>query len=267
MNLRPMNEADIDPVVEVIDSHDDDDAEDARRDFELNGTEYHWVAELDHSVVGVSGYRPVPETTGSGYISWTYVHEDHRGRGIGKKLFSNAVDHAVDAGAQKLFIKVSNYVDEDGDQIYLSATKMYESFGFECELISKDFYDDGEDQLIFSKSFMSSTEEDVEKITEKPTIRFIDIFEIAETNGAYSFSWEVTKKPLLGTRSFSVEDLRIGLKAVAEQGGRIVFLTFLSNLPLIHSPLVEAGFKFVGELKDYYEPGIHELHFVQRLDS
>ena len=142
---------------------------------------------------------------------------------------------------------------------------MYESFGFECEVVSKDLYDQGEDQFIYSKNLTPIAEEEAEKLNEKPVIRFVDIFEITGTNGAYSFTWEVTKKSLFEKRSFTADDLRIGLEAVKERGGRIVFLTFLSNLPLIHSPLVNAGFKLVGELKDYYEPGVHELHFVHRL--
>jgi ribosomal protein S18 acetylase RimI-like enzyme len=262
-----MTEADIDRVVDVIDSHDDDDAEDARHDFENNGIETQWVAEIKGAVAGICGYRQVPETFGTGWLSWTYVHKNHCGNGIGRQLFRYVIDHAIKAGAQKLFIKVSNYIDEDGHSVYLAATNLYASFGFECEIISKDLYDVGEDQLIYSKNLVPTPNEEEKKETEKPVIRFVDIYEVAGTNGAYSFTWSVTRKSLFQRRSFSVNDLQIGLRAVKERGGRIVFLTFLSNLPLIHLPLVRAGFKLVGELKNYYEPGVHELHFVHRLGS
>jgi len=267
MNIRPMNQSDIGVVVGVIDSHDEDDADDARSDFEESGTETHWVAEIDGGIIGICGYRQVPETHGSGWISWTYVHKDNCGTGVGKKLFQHTMEHAIDAGAQKLFIKVSNYVDEGGKKIYQTATKMYESFGFECEVTSKDFYDDGEDQLIYAKNLFPNPESEVDKENEKPVVRFVDIYEIAETNGAYSFRWEVFKKSFFQKRSFTVDDLHVGLRAVKERGGRIVFLTFLSNLPLIHSPLASAGFKLVGKLTNYYEPGVHELHFVHRLEG
>ena len=267
INIRPMTESDVDGVIDVIDIHDEDDANDARHDFEQCGLESHWVAEIGGVVTGISGYRQVPETYGTGYLSWTYVHEDHCGKGIGKKLLRYVIDHATEAGAQKLFVKISNYIDDDGHSIYLAATKMYASFGFECEIVSKDFYDTGEDQFIYSKTLNPLPDEEEKKENEKPVIRFVDIHEITGTIGAYSFIWAVTRKSLFQRRSFSVDDLQIGLRAVKERGGRIVFLTFLSNLPLIHSPLVSAGFKLVGELKDYYEPGVHELHFVHRLDS
>lgn len=260
-----MTKDDIDAVVEVIDSHDEDDAEDARHDFENFGIEDQWVAEVDGRVVGTSGFRRVPETDGTGYISWTYVAADLCRQGIGKELFRHVLDVAAGEGARKMFVKISNYRKGDGPSVYHGATRMYESFGFACEIVSKDFYDEDEDQYIYSKVLLPDPTPDAVKATEKPTIRFVDIFEIGETDGAYSFEWDVVKKPLFRQRSFTVEDLVIGLNAVRERGGRIVFLTFPSNLPLIHSPLADAGFKLVGELRDYYESGIHEMHFVHRL--
>jgi len=38
-------------------------------------------------------------------------------------------------------------------------------------------------------------------------------------------------------------------------------------LPLIHKPLQEAGFKYVGSLKNYFELGIDEMHFVHRMEE
>jgi ribosomal protein S18 acetylase RimI-like enzyme len=267
MQIRAMTENDIDDVVNVIDTHDDDDAEDARHDFEKFGVSDQWVVEVEGSVVGTSGFRRVPETDGTGWISWTYVDAERCGHGIGRGLFKHVLDQISNDGGNKIFIKVSNYQDEDGEKTYLAATKMYESFGFARVLVSKDFYDSGEDQYIYSKDLRPVDIEDELKAEEKPAIRFVDIFEIGETDGAYSFTWQVINKPLFQQRSFSADDLTVGLKAVKESGGRIVFLTFPCNLPLIHSPLSDAGFKFVGQLTDYYERGVHEMHFVHRLDG
>ncbi len=267
MNIRSMTKLDIDAVVNVVNSHDDDDGRDARNDFEINGTDTHWVAEVNAVIVGISGYRPVPETSGTGWISWTYVFKNNCGENIGKKLLKHTIDCALEDGAQQLFIKVSNYCDDDNNNIYSTAMKMYESFGFECEIVSKDFYDAGEDQFIYAKNLTQGLGQDVHKENEKPAIRFVDIHEITGTDGAYRFSWEVAKPTIFQKKSFTVKDLNIGLKAVKDQGGRIVFLTFLSNLPLIHFPLSETGFKFIGQLTDYYEPGVHELHFVHNLEN
>ena len=103
---------------------------------------------------------------------------------------------------------------------------------------------------------------------EKPVIRFNGLHEIADSDGAYTFAWVVQDSiKLFGKRSFSVDDLMLGLRSVKEAGGRRVFLTFPSNLPLIHKPLQAAGFKFVGQLTDYYERGVHEFHFTHDLSA
>lgn len=267
MQIRKMTEADIDAVVDIIDAHDDDDAEDARHDFETHGGSDQWVAEFDGRVVGTSGFRRVPETDGTAWISWTYVDAEKCGQGIGRTLFQHVLDEIAGAGGRKIFVKISNYQDDEGDSPYAAAAKMYEAFGFGVDLINKDFYDVGEDQYIYSKSLTPDDGEDVLKEDEKPAIQFVDIFEIGETDGAYSFSWEVAGRSLFRRNSFTANDLMIGLRAVKEQEGRAVFLTFPSNLPLIHSPLAEAGFRFVGQLTDYYERGVHELHYVHDLEG
>jgi hypothetical protein len=77
----------------------------------------------------------------------------------------------------------------------------------------------------------------------------------------------VVEKKLFEKRGFSAEDLIIGLQEIKKRGGRKVFLTFPGNLPLVHEPLVNAGFKFMGELASYYEPGLSELHFSHNLDN
>ena len=148
---------------------------------------------------------------------------------------------------------------------------MYQSLGFEIELTNTDFYDDGENQLILGLELGptdADASQNIEIVDEKPTIRFNGLFEIAETDGAYTFSWNVPEKAaIFGNRCFSVEDLKLGLKSAQEEGGRKVFLTFPGNLPLIHKPLRAAGFKLVGKLKDYYEQGLDELHFVHDLTN
>jgi hypothetical protein len=185
-------------------------------------------------------------------------------------MFMALLDVLRDEDVRKVFIKVSNYEDPEDGKIYERAHQLYQSAGFELELTNKDFYDLSEDQFIYSKTLRvrAADEEVAEVLEEKPVIRFNGMYEIAECDGAYTFSWIVEeKKALFGKRSFSVDDLLIGLKAVKSDGGRKVFLTFPSNLPLIHQPLQNAGFKFVGELKDYYENGVNEMHFSHSLDT
>ena len=266
MLCREMKNEDIDNVIDIIDTHDDDDADDALKDFEYNGISFQWVIMHKNKIIGTSGFRPIAETDNSAYISWTYIHKKYCKQGYGNQIFKYVLDELIKVQVNKIFIKISNYKDEKGYEPYQAAIKLYEKHGFDLEIISKDFYDEKEDQLIYSKDIRPNIDKNIFKEEEKPTIRFEDIFEIAESEGSYSFAWKVIKKPFFQKRSFSTQDLLTGIKAVKEKKGRKIFITFPSNLPLIHLPLQEAGFKYIGELKNYYELGIHEMHFVHNLD-
>ena len=270
--LRPMYMGDLHKVLDIINAHDDDDAEAAEADFHESGFEGQFVLEKDDKVIGVTGYRPVPATDNTYWLSWTYLHKAFRGQGLGKKMTSELIDKLCTQGGRKLFVKVSTYEDPEQGQIYARALKMYQSIGFELEVTSYDFYDIGEDQLILGLILRdkgdATFEDDIEVQDEKPVIRFNGLQEISETEGSYTFLWEVKDTvKLFGKRSFSSDDLIIGLRAVKSDGGRKIFLTFPSNLPLIHKPLQTTGFKYVGQLTNYYEAGVHEMHFTHDLEG
>ena len=270
--LRPMYMSDLPQVLRIIDDVDEDDAESAEADYEQEGFDNQFVLEVEGEVVGVTGYREVSATDNTYWLSWTYLDEAVRGQGLGKSMLADILTKLRDAKARKLFVKISSYEDPEEGKIYERALKMYQSSGFQTEVVSESFYDDGEDQLILGLNLRvesaGAVDDEVKVEDEKPVIRFNGLHEIADTDGAYPFAWEVRDSiKLFGKRSFSTEDLLLGLRSVKESGGRRVFLTFPSNLPLIHKPLQAAGFNYVGQLADYYERGVHEFHFVHDLHS
>jgi GNAT superfamily N-acetyltransferase len=268
--LRPMYMSDLPKVVKIIDFYDDDDAEAAEADFHNNGFEGHFVLELDGKVIGVTGYRNIAATDRSCWLSWTYLANDQRGKGLGKFMTQELLQKVKQIQGRKIFVKISDYDDPDEGKIYAPALAMYQSLGFVEEVKSVDFYDEGEDQMILGLNLSDAAEDETNHMVEeeKPIIRFNGLHKIAETKAAYTFLWEVRKKKkLFGKRNFTVEDLLVGLNAVKKAGGKKIFLTFPSNLPLIHAPLQGAGFKFVGQLSDYYEKGVHESHFSHDLSN
>lgn len=263
--MRAMYMSDTASVIEIIGDHDEDDGEAAEAEFHEEGIEGQYVLVDNETVLGISGYREVDGCDGTYYLSWTYLDEDVRGSGLGKKMLKDVIARLKDIDARKLFVKVSDY-EEDGENIYATALSLYKSVGFIQEIVSDDFYDEGESQTILGLELKPQSQE-MQVADEKPVIRFKGLFEIAETDGAYTFEWTVEKSAgFFGDRSFSAEDLEIGINSIREQGGRKIFLTFPSNLVLIHRPLQAAGFKYVGQLKDYYEEGLHELHFSHNLE-
>lgn len=269
-NLRPMYKSDLVPVIRIITAYDEDDGEAAQADYEEDGVEDQFILELDEKIIGVTGFRKVPATDKTCWLSWTYIDPDYRAKGYGKAMVLELIEKMKSLGARKLFVKVSDYEAPDKGKVYARGLNLYKNIGFVQELINNDFYDEDENQLILGLDLIADENpgDDYNIKDEKPVIRFNGLFEIAETEGAYTFSWDVNEAKLFfGKRSFSVDDLMIGINSVKSEGGRKIFLTFPSNLPLIHKPLQAAGFKFVGRLKNYYERGVDELHFSHNLDN
>ncbi len=267
--LRPMHMSDLPQVLKIIHAHDEDDGEAAEADFHASGFEHQFVFDHDDTVIGVTGFRSIDATDHTAWLSWTYLKQEYRGQGHGKSMTEGLIEKLRADGGRKLFVKVSTYEDPEKGKIYDTALKMYNSLGFTEEVTNIDFYDEDENQIILGLHLADEIEgENIDAAEEKPIIRFNGLYEIAETEGSFTFKWTVLDSiKLFQKRAFTVEDLEVGLDSVKNDGGRKVFLTFPSNLPLIHQPLQAAGFKFTGQLSHYYEQGVHEMHFVHDLNN
>lgn len=261
--IRLYRVEDLEKVVQLIAEHDQDDADSA--EDTLNSEDcINWVSILDSEIVGVSGYERVRGTDKSSYLSWTYVAKERCGHGIGTQLLDVVLGHAKSEDCRLMLVKVSDYIEPGKSvSLYDTANRLYIKSGFERQIYCNDFYDEGEGIEIMSLRLRKSDPETLKLKDEKPRLEFCGLREIAETKGAYTFDWRVPSGLSVFTkRNFSVNDIEIGLSAASTAGARAVFLTFPSNLPLIHKPLQLAGFKYLGEIKDYYEDGLNEMHFI-----
>lgn len=265
--LRPMLEDDIDAVVALIESHDEDDAEEAERFYrEFNGCYGQFVLEKEGDLIGVTGFEAPTGCDQSYWISWTYIDAQHTNEGLGRKMLTELFDYLQQQqGGRKLFVKVSNYVDPEDGAIYAAALHLYESMGFSIEVRHDDFYDAGEAQIILGMRLQREQEHpDVEQ--QHVAIQFNEIFEIGETEGSWSFGWH-EQKGGGSDAAFAKEDVLTGLDAVREEEARCVFLSFPSNYAGVRKPLIESGFTEAGSLKDYYADGIDELHYAYNFNQ
>ena len=259
-----MLEEDIDAAVGLIESHDEDDAEDAQRFYrEFNGCYGQFVLEKEGELIGVTGFEAPTGCDQSYWISWTYIDAQHCNQGLGRKMLTELFDYLQQQqGGRKLFVKVSDYVDPEDGAIYAAALHLYESMGFSIEVQHDEFYDVGEAQIILGMRLQQKQEQEHSAVAQQQVaIQFNEIFEIGETEGSWSFGWHEQK----GGGSdvpFTADDLRTGLGAVREEGARCVFISFPSNYTGIGKPLIESGFTEAGSLKDYYADGIDELHYA-----
>lgn len=255
--LIPMHDGDIAAVVDIIDSHDEDDAEEAQASFERLGTDHFHVLTWDGEPVGVTGIRPINGADHSAWLSWTYVHDDHVGKGLGRYMLESLFAKLREHQARMLFVAVSDYVDPEDGAIYAAAMHLYRSLGFVESVVNPDFYAPGENQYLLSLRLATEAAAANNIAAEKPGLELCRLDEIAETEGSFFIDWQVE-----GNKVFTAKDLQLGIDSAAEQQARAVYITFPSNLPDVAKPLRQAGFSPRGQLKDYYEDGLHEDHYV-----
>ncbi len=257
--LREMQTGDIARVVALIESHDEDDAEAAEKSYiHPAGVDDQFVLEKDGEIIGVTGFVTPPGCDRTHWLSWTYVHDEHTSQGHGRRIINELIEHLREQDGRKLFVNVSDYVSEEDGAIYAAALHLYQSIGFSIEITLEDFYDVGESQIILGMRLQDSLESDIQN--EYCPIQFNSVYEIAETDNAYSFGWHDQ-----GRSMFSAADVQIGIDSVRNDGGRAVFLSFPSNYVDVHDTLLAAGLNQAGVLQDYFEDGIHEHHYTFRL--
>ena len=257
-HLREMQPEDIRPVFEVIESQDEDDAEEALASYqEIGGTMDNYVMEVNNRVIGVTGYQTPPACDETHWLNWTYVHDDYANQGNGRLMLTELIQHLKDKDGRMLFVKVSDYVDEEDGAIYAAALHLYKSLGFKEEIVHKDYYDDGESQTILSLRLKSEAAETPSIAVENCPVQFNAVFEIGDTEGAYSFGWHDE-----GEAVFTKEDVTIGIQQARKDDARALFLSFPHNYSMVGKTLLASGFKHSGTLKDYFEDGVHEEHFT-----
>ena len=158
--VRPMVAADLREVLRIVRLHDSDDARAAQDYFahyKPGVGEYeavqHFVLEDPTAtrrdggtgrVVGVSGYHidEGGEAAGIYWLGWTYVNPYFRGRGYGAQLLHVVFEHVRRFGARKLYLTTSSLPK------FEAAVGFYQRHGFAEEGRLRDFYCDGEHQLI-----------------------------------------------------------------------------------------------------------------------
>jgi len=265
IQLEEMQTEDIDAVLSVIESQDDDDAEAAEPGYRaIGGCLDQFVIREKGKIIGVTGYLTPPACEQTYWLSWTYVDAEHANQGYGRKMLNALIAHLKEKDARMLLVNVSDYVDdepEEGDDgaIYAAALHLYQSLGFKIEITHPDYYDKGESQIVLglrlSEVPAMIMESDIPQ--ENIAVKFKAVYEIADTDDAYSFAWDDE-----GEQIFSVDDVSIGLDDVRDKEGRVVFLSFPSNYSQVAELLISAGFKKSGVLPDYYDDGIHDQHFT-----
>lgn len=149
-NIRKVQIQDLDGLKEVLDSSELfpseylDDMISAY--FNNNDTEEIWFTYIDNNSPIALGYC-VPEkfTNGTYNLYAIAVKKELQGQGIGHKMMAFIEKLLVDSGKRILIIETSS-IDH-----YILTRKFYNKLGYRQEAVIKDFWNDGEDKVIFWK--------------------------------------------------------------------------------------------------------------------
>jgi len=155
MNIRPVEKSDLTNLKKVIDSNDlfpSELLDDMIKDY-LAGTPENkeiWLTTEDSSQV-VAFCAPEKMTSGTFNLYLIAVHPWRQGKGIGTEILQHLEKHLVEQQQARILL-----VETSGNMEFDTARKFYQKCGFQEEARIREFYDKGEDKIVFWKKLGST---------------------------------------------------------------------------------------------------------------
>ncbi len=133
------NQAEIQCALELVDIflHDD-----VQEDYRLVV-----AREEGRRVQGYACWGPTPLTRGTYDLYWIATHPDSQGRGVGTELMSYVEAKVQELSGRLLVVETST------KESYGATVRFYRRLGYEEASLIRDFYDTGDDKLVFVKRF------------------------------------------------------------------------------------------------------------------
>ena len=103
------------------------------------------TADGPDGVVGFAYYAPEEMTDRTWYLWWIAVGKGVQARGLGGELLRYAEAEARAAGARLFLAETSSLPHYD------LTRKFYLKHGYEAAAVIRDFYEDGDDMVVFRK--------------------------------------------------------------------------------------------------------------------
>ena len=106
-----------------------------------------WLVFDDDGVQAVAYCAPEQMTNGTWNLLLIAVHPDDQNQGIGKQLMLYVEQALKGLGVRVLLVETS------GTTEFSRTRSFYEKIGYNNEACIRDYYDDGDDKIVFHKSF------------------------------------------------------------------------------------------------------------------
>lgn len=101
--------------------------------------------DLNEKPVAYTCYGLIPCSLISYDLYWIVTHQDYRGKGIGKMLMSETERLIKNAGGKAIYVETSS------KELYKPTCAFYLSNKYILKAQFEDFYDTGDDKLVFIK--------------------------------------------------------------------------------------------------------------------
>lgn len=148
--VRKSDLSDLETVIETNGLFPPDLLEGMMADFFTNPeTQDIWLAKLiDAKPVAVAYCAPERLTAGTYNLYLIAVHADRQGKGIGSALM-NHVEALLKAAGHRILL-----VETSGLPEFELTRAFYDKCRYNREAIIRDFYDEGEDKVVFRKKLI-----------------------------------------------------------------------------------------------------------------
>ncbi len=110
-----------------------------------SGYEFVFADRAGGEPLGYACFGPIPCTVGSFDLYWIVVDPGVQRRGVGGVLLARAERAALSVGGRRMYIETSSLAK------YEPTRRFYERSGYTLEARMVDFYQPGDDKMIFGK--------------------------------------------------------------------------------------------------------------------
>lgn len=145
--VRTLMLADLPAIKEVIDSNDlfpSDMLDDMFSEHAESGGEC-WLTAEQERPCAVVYCAPEPMADGVYNLLLISVHRSHQSQGVGQALVAY-VEEKLRAQGHRLLL-----VETSGTEDFARTRSFYEQLGYEQEATIRDYYDDGDDKVVYRK--------------------------------------------------------------------------------------------------------------------
>jgi len=148
--IRPVEESDLEALKEVIATSDlfpPEMLKGMMQDYlECKSLKDIWLTgEVDEVPVAVSFCAPERMTEGTFNLFLIAVHSDHQGKGLGEQMM-RYIENFLEKQEGRILL-----VETSGSSEFELARKFYDKCGFTREAVIREFYQEGDDKVIFWK--------------------------------------------------------------------------------------------------------------------